>query len=139
MARFLRILGLTLTVIFSLGAVIGAMITMYAAVANRVTEIGTLRALGFRRGSIMAAFVLESLFLGLLGGVLGVCAASFMQLITISTMNWQSFAELAFSFALTPSIIVKSILFSVGMGFVGGILPALRAARLKIVDALRAT
>jgi ABC-type lipoprotein release transport system permease subunit len=139
MAKFLRILGLTLTIIFSLGAVIGAMITMYAAVANRVTEIGTLRALGFQRGSILAAFVLESLFLGFLGGILGVFAASFMQLITISTMNWQSFAELAFSFALTPGIMVKSLLFSLGMGLVGGILPAFRAARLGIVEALRST
>lgn len=139
MAKFLRILGLALTIIFSVGAVIGAMITMYAAVANRVTEIGTLRALGFRRGSILAAFVLESLFLGLIGGILGVFAASFMQLITISTMNWQSFAELAFSFTLTTGIMVKSLLFSVGMGLTGGILPAFRASRLGIVEALRAS
>jgi len=139
MAKFLRILGLALTIIFSLGAVIGAMITMYAAVANRVTEIGTLRALGFRRGSILAAFVLESLFLGLTGGILGVFAASFMQLVTISTMNWQSFAELAFSFTLTAGIMVKSLLFSLGMGLIGGILPALRAARMGIVEALRAS
>ena len=74
MARFLRILGMTLTIVFSLGAVIGAMITMYAAVANRVTEIGTLRALGFKKGSILGAFILESLFLGLLGGIVGVIA-----------------------------------------------------------------
>src|SRR6266704_543431 len=87
MARFLRILGVTLTIIFSLGAVIGAMITMYAAVANRTVEIGTLRALGFEEGSILGAFILESLFLGLLGGLAGLFAASFMQLITISTMN----------------------------------------------------
>ncbi len=139
MAKFLRILGLTLTVIFSLGAVIGATITMYAAVANRVTEIGTLRALGFRRESVLAAFILEALFLGLVGGVAGVFGASFMQLITISTMNWQTFAELAFTFALTPAIAVKSILFSLVMGLVGGLLPALRAARLSIVDALRAS
>jgi ABC-type antimicrobial peptide transport system permease subunit len=128
-----------LTVIFSLGAVIGAMITMYAAVANRVTEIGTLRALGFRSGSILVAFVLESLFLGMLGGVIGVFAASFMQLITISTMNWASFAELAFGFDLTAGIVAESLAFSLGMGFVGGLLPAFRAARLSIVDALRAS
>jgi putative ABC transport system permease protein len=138
MAKFLRILGVTLTVIFSLGAMIGAMITMYAAVANRVTEIGTLRALGFARGSILAAFILEALFLGLLGGLVGIFAASFMQLITISTMNWQSFSELAFSFSLTGGIVARSLLFSLVMGLVGGVLPAFRAARLKIVDALRA-
>lgn len=139
MAKFLRILGVTLTVIFSLGAIIGAMITMYAAVANRVTEIGTLRALGFHKGSIVAAFILESLFLGLLGGVAGLFFASFMQLITISTMNWQTFSELAFTFTLTLGIIGKSLLFSLVMGFVGGVLPAFRAARMNIVDALRAS
>lgn len=139
MAKFLRILGLTLTIIFSLGAVIGAMITMYAAVANRVTEIGTLRALGFTKSGILVAFVLEALFLGFVGGLAGLFFASFMQLITISTMNWQSFSELAFSFTLTPGIAVKSLLFSVGMGLAGGLLPAFRAARLNIVDALRAT
>ncbi|QWV94398.1 ABC transporter permease [Geomonas oryzisoli] len=139
MAKFLRILGLVLTVIFSIGAVIGATITMYAAVANRVTEIGTLRALGFQKKSILSAFVLEALLLGLCGGVLGVCAASFMQLITISTMNWNSFSELAFSFTLNVSIVWKSLLFSAVMGLVGGALPALRAARMNIVEALRAT
>lgn len=139
MATFLRIMGLALTIIFSLGAVIGAMITMYAAVANRITEIGTLRALGFTRTSILIAFVCEALFLGLLGGVVGMVCASFMQLITISTMNWQSFAELAFSFTLTPAIIGKGLLFSLIMGLVGGVLPAFRAANMKIVDALRAS
>jgi ABC-type antimicrobial peptide transport system permease subunit len=138
MAKFLRILGITLTIVFSLGAVIGAMITMYAAVAQRVTEIGTLRALGFQKGSILAAFVIESLFLGLLGGAAGLFFASFLQLITISTMNWQTFAELAFSFTLTVDIAWKSLAFSLVMGFAGGFLPALRAARMNIVDALRA-
>ena len=106
---------------------------------GRVSEIGTLRALGFKKSSILAAFMLESLFLGLLGGILGSIGASFMQLITISTMNWQSFSELAFSFALTFGIVWKSLLFSLGMGLVGGVLPAIRAARMSIVDALRAS
>ena len=139
MSRFLRILGLVLTVVFSVGAVIGATITMYAAVANRVTEIGTLRALGFQKKSILSAFIMESLLLGLCGGILGVGAASFMQLITISTMNWASFSELAFSFTLTFEILCKSLLFSLVMGFVGGALPAVRASRMNIVEALRAT
>ena len=137
MAKFLRILGLSLTVIFSLGAIIGAMITMYAAVANRVGEIGTLRALGFHRSSIMAAFLAEALLLGLIGGVSGLICASFMQLITISTMNWQTFSELAFSFALTVDIACKALIFSIIMGLVGGFIPAVRASRLRIVDALR--
>jgi ABC-type antimicrobial peptide transport system permease subunit len=137
MAKFLRILGMSLTVIFSLGAIIGAMITMYAAVANRVGEIGTLRAIGFQRSSIMMAFLMESLLLGLIGGGVGLFMASFMQLITISTMNWQTFSELAFSFTLTLEIVGKSLLFSLVMGFVGGVIPALRASRLNIVAALR--
>jgi len=137
MAKFLRILGLSLTVIFSIGAIIGAMITMYAAVANRVNEIGTLRALGFKSSSVMTAFLLESLFLGLIGGISGLFCASFMQLITISTMNWQTFSELAFSFTLTFDIAWKSLLFSIAMGFIGGVVPAIRASRLNIVDALR--
>jgi ABC-type antimicrobial peptide transport system permease subunit len=137
MAKFLRILGTSLTVIFSIGAIIGAMITMYAAVANRVGEIGTLRALGFQRSSVLAAFLLESLFLGLIGGISGLFCASFMQLITISTMNWQTFSDLAFSFTLTFAIAWKSLLFSVAMGFIGGVIPAIRASRLNIVDALR--
>jgi ABC-type antimicrobial peptide transport system permease subunit len=139
MATFLRILGITLTIIFSLGAMIGAMITMYAAVANRTAEIGTLRALGFRRRSILIAFLMESILLGLVGGCAGLFFASFMQLITISTMNWQTFSELAFSFSLTTSIAVSSLLFSIVMGLIGGILPAFRAARLNIVEALRAS
>ena len=137
MAKFLRILGITLTIIFSLGAVIGAMITMYAAVATRTAEIGTLRALGFQRRNILAAFLIESMLLGLSGGLMGLFFASFMQLITISTVNWQTFSELAFSFTLTRGIIVNSLLFSLIMGFVGGVLPAVRASRMNIVDALR--
>jgi ABC-type antimicrobial peptide transport system permease subunit len=138
LARFIRILGLTLSIIFSIGAVIGAMITMYASVANRTAEIGTLRALGFRRGSILLAFLFESLLLGVIGGAIGVAGASTMQLITISTVNWQSFAELAFSFDLTPGIVFAAMAFAVGMGFLGGVLPAAQASRMAIVDALRA-
>lgn len=137
MAKFIRILGVSLTIIFSIGAMIGALITMYAAVANRVGEIGTLRALGFQRMSILIAFLAEALFLGLLGGIGGLVLASFMQLITISTMNWQTFSELAFSFTLAPDIICKSLAFSLAMGLIGGVVPAIRASRLKIVDALR--
>ena len=139
MAKFLRILGLTLTIIFSLGAVIGAMITMYASVANRTAEIGTMRAIGFQRRSILAAFIAESLFLGILGGIIGLFFASFLQLFTVSTMNWKTFSELAFSFSLTFKIIYQAIIFSLVMGFLGGILPAVRAARINIVESLRAS
>jgi putative ABC transport system permease protein len=138
MAKFLRILGISLTVIFSVGSIIGAMITMYSAVANRVNEIGTLRALGFRRRSILAAFLIESLLLGFIGGVAGLFFASFMQLITVSTINFQTFAELAFSFTLNSRIVMESMSFALFMGLLGGVLPAVRAARMNIVDSLRA-
>ena len=138
MSNFISYLGLTLSVIFSVGAMIGAMITMYSAVANRTAEIGALRALGFRRGSILLAFLAEALFLALIGWIVGIALASGMQLVQISTMNWQSFSELAFRFTLTPEIVVKSLVFALAMGLAGGFLPAVRAARLKIVDALRA-
>lgn len=138
LAGFINYLGITLSLIFSIGAMIGAMITMYAAVANRTGEIGTLRALGFRRSGILLAFLFEAALLGLVGGVLGLLLASSMQWLTISTMNWQSFSELAFRFMLTPWIVVKTLLFALFMGVTGGFLPALRAAMLNIVDALRA-
>lgn len=138
LSNFISYLGLTLSVIFSIGAMIGAMITMYAAVANRTGEIGTLRALGFRRGAVLAAFLAEALALGLVGWVIGLAFASLMQLVQISTLNWQSFAELAFRFTLTPKIVLQSLAFALAMALAGGVLPAVRAARLKIVDALRA-
>jgi ABC-type antimicrobial peptide transport system permease subunit len=138
LSNFIRILGLTLSVIFSVGAMIGAMITMYAAVANRTAEIGALRALGFRRGAILVAFLAEALGLAVLGWAVGLALATLMTLVRISTMNWQSFAELAFSFRLTPEIVGQSLVFALAMGLAGGVAPALRAARLKIVDALRA-
>ncbi|MEO5698994.1 MAG: ABC transporter permease [Casimicrobiaceae bacterium] len=138
LAKFIRYLGTSIAVIFSIGAIIGAMITMYASVASRTAEIGTLRALGFARGAILAAFLVEALLLGAVGGMIGLAAAAFMQAITISTMNFQTFAELAFSFTLTPSIAAGSLGFALAMGLVGGFLPAVRAARMRIVDALRA-
>jgi ABC-type antimicrobial peptide transport system permease subunit len=137
MARFIRILGLTLTFIFSLGAVIGSMVTMYSTVANRVAEIGTLRALGFRRTTILSTFLVESLFLSLIGGFLGLFAASFMNRITISTMNWQTFSELSFRFTLTLPIVAQALTFAIVMGLIGGLFPAMRASRLGIVAALR--
>lgn len=138
MARFIRILGISLTLIFSLGAITGSMITMYAAVAARTSEIGTLRALGFRRVFILLAFLAEAVFLSLLGAGIGLAAASFMNKLTISTMNWTTFSELTFRFLLNRRIIVSSVIFAVVMGIVGGALPSIRAARMNIVSALRA-
>ena len=137
LAKFLRILGFSLTIVFSLGAIVGAMITMYAAVANRTGEIGTLRALGFKRTSILTAFLAEALILGLLGGCAGLFCASFLQFFTVSTTNFQTFSELAFSFTLTFEIISEALAFSLIMGLAGGLLPAFRASRMNIVEALR--
>ena len=138
LSQFIRVLGVTLSIIFSIGATIGAMITMYAAVSNRTAEIGTLRALGFRRASILAAFLLESVFLSAAGGAAGLVLASFLQAFTVTTMNFQSFSQLAFGFDLTARIVADALVFSVLMGLAGGFLPSVRAARLEIVDALRA-
>jgi ABC-type antimicrobial peptide transport system permease subunit len=137
LASFIRILGLSLSVIFSIGAVVGAMITMFAAVAQRVGEIGTLRAVGFRRSAVLLAFLLESLLLSMVGGVAGLAAAALMQNVAISTTNFQTFSELAFQFKLTPTIAFQTLIFALLMGFVGGFIPAWRAARMKIVDCLR--
>jgi ABC-type antimicrobial peptide transport system permease subunit len=137
LAGFIRILGIFITVIFSFGAIIGAAITMYSAVANRTIEIGTLRSLGFSRRSILSAFMIESLMISLIGAVLGIALASTLQFFTISTLNWSSFSELSFSFALSPSIVISCLIFAIMMGVLGGFLPAVRAARLNIVTALR--
>jgi ABC-type lipoprotein release transport system permease subunit len=138
LSTFIRYLGITLSVIFSTGAIIGAMITMYAAVATRTAEIGTLRALGFRSSSILWAFLLEALLLGVVGGIAGVGLASLMRFVSFSTTNFQTFAELAFSFTLDARIVMSAMIFALIMGLLGGFLPAARAARLNIVDALRA-
>ncbi|MBI5119162.1 ABC transporter permease [Candidatus Poribacteria bacterium] len=135
---FIRVLGLTITIIFSFAAMTGAVITMYSAVANRSAEIGTLRALGFRRRSILASFLVECILISLLGGMLGLALASLLQFISISTTNFQSFAELAFGFSLSSRIAVNSLLFAVIMGIIGGMAPAVRASRMRVATALRA-
>jgi len=137
LATFIRILGLVVTIIFSFGAMIGAMITMYAAVANRVVEVGTLRALGFRRRSVLAAFLVEAMLLALVGGALGVVLASFLSFTRVSTLNFANFSELGFGFALSVGVIISAFFFAMVMGIIGGFLPAVRAARLNIVNALR--
>lgn len=137
LATFIRILGTFITIIFSFGAIIGAAITMYAAVSNHTIEIGTMRALGFSRRSVLTVFVTEALLISLIGAAVGLFFASFLQFLTISTLNWNSFADLSFSFALNSSIIISCIVFAAVMGIFGGFFPAIRAARLNIVTALR--
>lgn len=138
LADFIRVLGMVLTSIFGLGAVLGAMVTMYAQVGARIGEIGTLRALGFPRRDVLLAFLVEAVLLGLAGWALGLIPASLLNFYTLSTLNWSSFAELTFRFTLTPGIILQSLVFGVGMGLLGGLLPALKAARLPLLEALRA-
>lgn len=137
LGNFIKYLGITITVIFSIGAMIGAMITMYAAVANRVVEVGTMRALGFQRRSVLGAFLLESILLGLVGGGAGLMLAALLSFERVSTLNFASFSEIGFGFALSPGVVVSALIFAVVMGIVGGFLPAVRAARLNIVNALR--
>lgn len=138
LAKFITYIGGFISVIFSFGAVIGAMITMYSAVSNRTREIAILRILGFSRWSVFVAFVKESAIIGLLGGVVGVLAASILSNFTITTINYSTFAEIAFGFALTPSIACWGVGFALIMGLFGGALPAWGASRMKILDALRA-
>ena len=133
------LLGLAafVAVVMGIGAVFGAMNTMYAIVAQRTREIGTLRALGFSRFSILFSFVLESVLLAALGGALGCLLAFTMNGYTAGTGSTNSFSELAFAFRITPPTLAVGIIFAVVMGFIGGLLPALRAARLPIPRALR--
>ena len=138
LAAFIRSVGLALTTIFSVGAILGATMTMSGAVASRVGEIGTLRALGFLRSHILFAFLSESVILGCCAGVLGVLTASFLQHITISILNWSTFSELAFEFRLSPAIAGSGFLFAIVMSVCGGVFPAVRAARLVVMDALAA-
>jgi ABC-type lipoprotein release transport system permease subunit len=139
LATFIRILGIFVTLIFSAGATIGAMITMYAAVANRTAEVGTLRALGFRRRSVLGAFLVESLLIAVTGGAIGLFLASTLQFFRVSTLNFGSFSELEFAFALSPQIVIASLAFAMLMGVLGGFLPSVRASRLNIVNALRSS
>ncbi len=137
MATFISYLGISMTAIFSIGAILGAMITMYTAVANREAEIGTLRAIGFTKGQILYSFIFESILVSMLGLISGLFFSSFLQFYTISTLNWQTFSELAFKFSLTPKIIIYSFFFALFMGISGGLLPAIKAARKNIIEILR--
>jgi putative ABC transport system permease protein len=133
----IRIFATFVTSILSIGAVFGAMNTMYAAVAYRTREIGTLRALGFSRLRIVTAFLAESVALALVGGVIGCLLALPVHGLSTGAMNLASFSELAFKFRITPGLLAGGLLFSALMGAVGGLLPAIRAARIPIARALR--
>jgi putative ABC transport system permease protein len=135
--EFITAMGMIISVLFSVGAMIGAMITMYAAVSQRRREVGTLRALGFSRAAILFSFLLEAFLLALVGGALGAAAATLMGFVKFSMMNFATWSEVVFSFEPTPPIIAFSVVFGGMMGILGGFLPAVRAARTSPVEAMR--
>ena len=137
-ADFLTIMGTMIAVLFSIGAMIGATITMNAQVANRQREIGTLRALGFSRSSILTSFLLESIVLAFLGGGVGAIASLGLQFVKITMLNAGTWSEIVFSFEPTPAILVRAVFLAGFMGVVGGFLPAIRAARVSPIEAMRA-
>lgn len=137
LATFIRVLGLVLTGLFSIGAVLGAMITMYSSVATRSPEIATLRALGFTQWRILTVFFLESLLIGLVGGSVGLVGASLLQSTTISTMNFSTFSELAYGFTLSPTIALSGMSFALVMAALGGLFPAIQAMRTNVTQALK--
>ncbi|MGH9330286.1 MAG: ABC transporter permease [Vicinamibacterales bacterium] len=133
-----RTIGYGIAALMGIGAVFGAINTMYSAVATRTREIATLRALGFGASAVMVSVLVEALLLSLVGGVLGGALAYFaFDGFTTATMNWQSFSQVAFAFAVTPALLIQGIVSAAVMGLLGGLFPAIRAARLPIVTALR--
>jgi putative ABC transport system permease protein len=137
LTRILTSLAVMITSIMAVGAVFGAVNTMYAAVSSRTPEIAVLLTLGFSPRSVLASFLAESAVIALLGGVAGGLLALPINGIVTSTTNWNSFSEVAFAFRVTPGLLVGGLIFSVAMGLVGGFFPAWRAARLQVVQALR--
>lgn len=133
----LNFLAVFITGIMAIGAVFGAVNTMYAAVASRTDEIAVLLTLGFRPRSVLASFLAEAAFLALVGGLLGCLVAFPINGIVTSTTNWSSFSQLAFQFMVTPTILAEGVLFSLVMGVLGGYFPARRAARMPVVEAIR--
>jgi putative ABC transport system permease protein len=137
MSAVIRKLGFLVAIVMGIGSIFGALNTMYSAVAARAREIATLRALGFGPLSVIASFVFESVCIALVGGVVGCLVALPVNGVGVSTMNWQTFSHLAFAFKIGPGLLGLGLLFALAMGFVGGLLPAVRAARLPVASALR--
>jgi len=137
LARVLNGLASFVAFVMGIGAVFGAINTMYAIVASRTREIGTLRALGFSRRAILASFLIESVILALVGGAIGCLLAFPMNGFSTGTGQTQSFSEIAFNFQITPGIVLRGMIFAVVMGVLGGLLPALRGSRMPITSALR--
>ncbi|HVV83257.1 MAG TPA: ABC transporter permease [Kofleriaceae bacterium] len=135
---FLKVMAGSFAFLFSLAAMVGAAITMNSAVANRSKEIGTLRALGFSRLSILFSFLLEAIMLALFGGLIGLVFVFVMAMFTFPIMNFQTFSEIIITFRATPHVVLSSLFVSALMGLLGGLFPAIRAARVSPVEAMRA-
>jgi putative ABC transport system permease protein len=131
------VLGTMIAIVMVVGAVFGALNTMYSAVSERSREIATMRALGFGGPSVVISFLIEALLISFLGGVVGCLAALPLNGLTTSTMNFQTFSSLAFAFRITPVLLLTGIIFALFMGVVGGLPPAIRAARRPVAQALR--
>jgi putative ABC transport system permease protein len=138
-AAQLHQMGMLVAAIMAVGAIFAAMNTMYAAVAGRTQEIGTLRALGFSPSAVMGSFLLESLMLAVAAGVIGVVVALPVNGLSTAFGNYVTFSTLSFQFRVTVAIMVQALLFAATMGLAGGFLPARQAMRLSVVDALRRT
>lgn len=134
----LKGLAVFISFIMAVGAGFAGMNTMYAAVARRTKEIGTLRVLGFSRGSILISFLLESISIALIGAAIGIILALPLNFVSTGTSNWVTFSEIAFNFRVTPDLMLWALIFGAVIGLVGSLLPSIRASRFKIVDALRA-
>lgn len=137
LTSLITILGGLIAFIMAIGAVFGALNTMYSAVAERGREIATMRALGFGGPSVVFSFVIEALLIAFVGGLLGCLVVLPLNGLTTGAMNLQTFSHLAFAFKITPELLVKGVIFALVMGFVGGLLPAVRAARRPVAQALR--
>jgi len=138
LSGLIQVLGLVIGILMGFGAIFGALNTMYTAVSARTREIATLRALGFGSGPVVFSVLVEALILALLGGLIGAALAYFIfNDFRAATLNWQTFSQIAFAFAVTPALLVGGLIYALVMGFVGGFFPAIRAARMPVATALR--
>ncbi|HXH68117.1 MAG TPA: FtsX-like permease family protein, partial [Candidatus Limnocylindrales bacterium] len=137
MTRLITVLGGIVALIMAVGAVFGALNTMYSAVAERGREIATMRALGFSTLNVLLSFLFEALLISIVGGILGCLAVLPLNGLTTSTMNFQTFSNLAFAFKITFDLLLMGILFALVMGVLGGLLPAIRASIRPVAVALR--
>jgi putative ABC transport system permease protein len=137
MTQLITILGGLVAFVMAIGAVFGALNTMYSAVAERGREIATMRALGFGGGAVVFSFLVEALLISFVGGAIGCVAVLPLNGLTTGTMNWQTFSQLAFAFRITPALLLAGIVFALLMGLLGGLPPAMRAAWRPVAVALR--